>query len=41
VSEQNLLLEESVEPVSHPQVDEMFVRTEKGEYRLRNKRVAC
>ena len=41
VSEQNLLPDESGEPVSHPQVDEMFVRTEKGEYRLRNKLVAC
>ena len=41
VSEQNLLLDESGEPVSHPQVDEMFVRTEKGEYRLRNKLMAC
>jgi heat shock protein HspQ len=41
VSEQNLLPDESGEPVSHPQVDEMFVRTEKGEYRLRNKLMAC
>jgi heat shock protein HspQ len=41
VSEQNLLPDDSGEPVSHPQVDEMFVRTEKGEYRLRNKQVAC
>ena len=37
VSEQNLLPDESGEPVRHPQVDEMFVRTEKGEYRLRGK----
>ena len=41
VSEQNLLPDESGEPVSHPQVDEMFVRTKKGEYRLRNKLMAC
>ena len=41
VSEQNLLPDETGEPVSHPQVDEMFVRTEKGEYRLRNKLMAC
>ena len=41
VSEQNLLPDESGEPVTHPQVDEMFVRTEKGEYRLRNKLMAC
>ncbi len=41
VSEQNLLPDESGEPVAHPQVDEMFVRTEKGEYRLRNKLMAC
>ncbi len=41
VSEQNLLPDDSGEPVSHPQVDEMFVRSEKGEYRLRNKLMAC
>jgi heat shock protein HspQ len=41
VSEQNLLPDESGEPVTHPQVDEMFVRTEKGQYRLRNKLMAC
>ena len=41
VSEQNLLPDKSGEPVSHPQVDEMFVRSEKGEYRLRNKLMAC
>ena len=41
VSEQNLLPDETGEPVSHPQVDEMFVRTEKGGYRLRNKLIAC
>jgi heat shock protein HspQ len=41
VSEQNLLPDDSGEPVGHPQVDEMFVRTDKGEYRLRNKLTAC
>jgi heat shock protein HspQ len=40
VSEQNLMPDESGDPVAHPQVDEMFVRTEKGEYRLRNKPMA-
>lgn len=32
VSEQNLLADESGEPVSHPQVDEVFVRGSNGEY---------
>jgi heat shock protein HspQ len=41
VSEQNLVLDDTGEPVSHPQVDEMFVRTDKGEYRLRNRPVTC
>jgi heat shock protein HspQ len=41
VSEQNLVPDETGEPVSHPQIDEIFVRTEKGEYRLRNKLMAC
>ena len=41
VSEQNLVLDESGDPVSHPQVDELFVRTDKGEYRLRNRPNAC
>jgi heat shock protein HspQ len=41
VSEQNLVPDESGDPVSHPQIDEMFVRNEKGEYRLRNKLMAC
>jgi heat shock protein HspQ len=40
VSEQNLVPDESGDPVSHPQIDEMFVRNEKGEYRLRNKLIA-
>jgi heat shock protein HspQ len=41
VSEQNLVLDETGEPVSHPQVEEVFVRTDKGDYRLRNKIMAC
>ena len=41
VSEQNLVPDESGDPVSHPQIDEMFVRNEKGEYRLRNMLMAC
>ena len=41
VSEQNLVPDELGDPVSHPQIDEMFVRNEKGEYRLRNKLMAC
>ena len=41
VSEQNLVPDESGDPVSHPQIDEMFVRNEKGQYRLRNKLMAC
>jgi len=37
VSEQNLVPDESGEPVRHPQVDEVFVRAEKGAYRRRGK----
>ena len=37
VSEQNLVPDDSGEPSRHPQVDEVFVRTEKGEYRRRGK----
>ncbi|THD46436.1 MAG: heat shock protein HspQ [Bradyrhizobium sp.] len=40
VSEQNLVLDDSGEPVSHPQVDELFVRTDKGHYRLRKRPLA-
>ena len=36
VSEQNLLLDQTGEPVRHPQVSEVFVRDEKGNYRARN-----
>ncbi len=35
VSEQNLLPDESGEPVRHPQVDELFERCENGAYRAR------
>jgi len=35
VSEQNLVPDESGEPVRHPQVDEIFVRAEDGRYRMR------
>ena len=40
VSEQNLLPDESGEPVRHPQVDELFVRSENGNYRMRGKWMA-
>ena len=35
VSEQNLLADESGDPVRHPQVDEMFVRATDGAYQVR------
>jgi heat shock protein HspQ len=35
VSEQNLLLDQTGDPVRHPQVSEVFVRDEKGNYRAR------
>ena len=35
VSEQNLLLDETGEPVGHPEADQMFNGFDKGEYRLR------
>lgn len=37
VSEQNLVLDESGDPVRHPQVDEVFVRANDGSYRLKKK----
>jgi heat shock protein HspQ len=37
VSEQNLLSDESGEPVSHPQVKETFERTEDGRYCVRGR----
>jgi heat shock protein HspQ len=36
VSEQNLLPDDSGEPVRHPQIKDVFVRDEKGSYRPRN-----
>jgi len=36
VSEQNLLLDTSGEPVRHPQVAEVFEKDESGAYRRRN-----
>ena len=38
VSEQNLLADNSGEPVSHPQLDDMFERDAKGRYRWRTAR---
>ncbi len=35
VSEQNLLLDESGEPVRHPQVGDYFVEQDDGTYRMR------
>ena len=35
VSEQNLLLDETREPVRHPQISEMFTRTRGGGYKLK------
>jgi heat shock protein HspQ len=35
VSEQNLLADESGDPVDHPQVDLLFDETDEGGYRLR------
>ncbi len=35
VSEQNLLPDLSGEPMRHPQIDEIFVRTDEGAYKLK------
>ena len=40
VSEQNLLPDKSGEPVRHPQVEELFVRCENGDYRMRGRWMA-
>jgi heat shock protein HspQ len=40
VSEQNLLPDETGEPVRHPLVEELFVRCENGDYRMRGKWMA-
>lgn len=39
VSEQNLLCDEDRNPVRHPQVDEIFVRTPDGDYQKREGRI--
>ena len=40
VSEQNLVPDETGEPVRHPQVDEIFTRADNGEYRRKGKSMA-
>jgi heat shock protein HspQ len=40
VSEQNLLPDESGEPVGHPQISETFERAADGRYRFRRKAMA-
>ncbi|MEZ5996087.1 MAG: heat shock protein HspQ [Hyphomonadaceae bacterium] len=35
VSEQNLVADDSGEPIEHPQIEELFDATEDGRYRLR------
>ena len=40
VSEQNLLIDESDEPVGHPQIGETFERTPDGRYRMRTRSLA-
>ena len=39
VSEQNLLADESGDPVRHPQVEEMFVRVDDGAYLVKGARL--
>jgi len=39
VSEQNLLPDTSGDPVRHPQVEEMFIRADDGEYRVKTARL--
>ena len=36
VSEQNLLVEDSGEPLQHPQIESHFTRCDDGSYRMRN-----
>ncbi|GAC1329581.1 MAG: heat shock protein HspQ [Beijerinckiaceae bacterium] len=38
VSEQNLVPDTSGDPVRHPQIDEVFIRSEDGSYRMRPER---
>jgi heat shock protein HspQ len=35
VSEQNLIADDSGEPIDHPQIDLLFDETDEGEYKLR------
>jgi heat shock protein HspQ len=39
VSEQNLMVDTSGDPVRHPQVDEMFLRAHDGVYKIRTARL--
>ncbi len=39
VSEQNLMVDTSGDPVRHPQVDEMFLRAQDGVYKIRTARL--
>jgi heat shock protein HspQ len=39
VSEQNLLADESGDPIRHPQVDEMFIRANDGAYQMKQVRL--
>lgn len=39
VSEQNLLPDTSIEPVRHPQIDEIFERDDEGRYHAKQKRM--
>ena len=39
VSEQNLLVDESGDPVRHPQVDDVFVRAQDGGYLIKSARL--
>lgn len=36
VSEQNLLVDQSAEPLRHPEIDEVFILQEDGSYRARD-----
>jgi heat shock protein HspQ len=38
VSEQNLLLDDTGEPVRHPEVEERFFRSDDGDYRIKQAR---
>lgn len=36
VSEQNLLVDQSTEPLRHPQINEVFVKMDDGTYRMKS-----